>query len=94
MTRYQYDNAINKLHTVIDKTGCACIKATFASINFDRFQDQSDLRMNVDYEISGWGGDIIVFALILNREDIDTHEYAGYVISEIQYYGAKKIDII
>lgn len=94
MTRLQFDNACNKMHDVLDAQGCVCIKATMNSANFDRFMDGCvDLRSGIDYHYSCMGNDTVyVYVLVLNDSDYDKHEYAGFVASELEYYGAKKIE--
>ena len=93
MTRTQFSNISGKVMSTIEKQGCAAIKATMSSSDFDRFRDKTDLRAYVDYYYSlPIGNTVFVFALVLNTEEYDRYEYAGYIISELYYYGAKKIE--
>ena len=95
MTTQQADNVINKLHDIIDKQFCACIKATFSEAAGDKFRSEM-FGKGLDYDISYGNGICYVFVTIINDSDslYDLHNYAGYVISEIVYCQPKKIEVM
>ena len=96
MTILQYDNACNKAHDVLDAQGCVCIKATMSQEDFGKFMHGcKDLRPSVDYDYSYMGNDTAyVYAIVTNTDEYDKHNYAGFIMSELAYYGAKKIESI
>ena len=99
MTRQQYDNVVNKMHVLIEKQGCVCIKAVFDKAKFDRFYQEAGITYNVDYEASGDfnGGDVYVYSLLTDRQGsrsiYEIANDASYIISEIGYYQPKKIEV-
>ena len=97
MTRQQSDNAINKLHDLLDKQFCACIKAHFSNENYNRFDNGTDLG-SANYEVSFAGTrGVYVIAVITNGNGSDLYEMhndAAYIISEILEYQPTKIEII
>ena len=100
MTRQQFDNVTAKMHDLIEKQCCVCIKAVFDRVEFERFYQEAGITYNVDYKASGnfGDGDVYVYAILTDeqgsRSAYEIANDAAYIISEIGYYQPKKIEVM
>lgn len=96
MTRDDANRVIFRVHDILDKQCCVMIKAQMrddASVDLFAAEAQQ-LRLYTDYEISYCGNTPYLLFAVTNSPSYDMHDYAAYILSNLIYCKAQKIQYV